>query len=225
MRTQQRQTSIHQDLKVCKDSNFFNFSITLYVCVSTRPLAQPPKTVQPQNTTADNKTKSRIDLLSELDNLPLPAPTLQPIKSNSVSGKTEASDNVPEATIKPMETKEPTESKSIESASLTTLDDSMDDVLENLAPLDVSMINSKENMSKSIDSLASDTPSTTSTASTAMISNSVNIEAFFKDVQRYEKAVNSLATKTLNGTTPLEIKWKELHDLLVSELRLNLCKL
>lgn len=44
--------------------------------------------------------------------------------------------------------------------------------------------------------------------------SSANIENFYKEVQRYEKIVNGLITKTLNGTTPLEIKWKELHDLL-----------
>lgn len=44
--------------------------------------------------------------------------------------------------------------------------------------------------------------------------SSANIENFYKEVQRYEKIVNGLTTKTLNGTTPLEIKWKELHDLL-----------
>lgn len=44
--------------------------------------------------------------------------------------------------------------------------------------------------------------------------SSANIETFYKEVQRYEKLVNGLTTKTLNGTTPLEIKWKELNDLL-----------
>lgn len=44
--------------------------------------------------------------------------------------------------------------------------------------------------------------------------SSSNIENFYKEVQRYEKIVNGLTTKTLNGTTPIEIKWKELNDLL-----------
>lgn len=44
--------------------------------------------------------------------------------------------------------------------------------------------------------------------------SSASIENFYKEVQRYEKIVNGLTTKTLNGTTPLEIKWKELHELL-----------
>lgn len=48
--------------------------------------------------------------------------------------------------------------------------------------------------------------------------SSANIEHFFKEVQRYEKIVNGLATKTLNGTTPLQIKWKNLHDLLEKDI-------
>lgn len=55
-------------------------------------------------------------------------------------------------------------------------------------------------------------PAASSTASVPP--SSVNIETFYKEVQRYEKIVNGLTTKTLNGTTPLEIKWKELNDLL-----------
>lgn len=44
--------------------------------------------------------------------------------------------------------------------------------------------------------------------------SSADIENFYKEVQRYEKAINSLTTKTLNGTTPLETKWKELQETL-----------
>lgn len=68
--------------------------------------------------------------------------------------------------------------------------------------------------------IASATPSSSSSSSAAAAApasvppSSANIETFYKEVQRYEKMVNGLTTKTLNGTTPLEIKWKELHDLL-----------
>lgn len=44
--------------------------------------------------------------------------------------------------------------------------------------------------------------------------SSADIENFYKEVQRYEKIINGLTTKTLNGTTPLETKWKELQELL-----------
>lgn len=54
----------------------------------------------------------------------------------------------------------------------------------------------------------------TSVSTASVPPSSANIENFYKEVQRYEKIVNGLTTKTLNGTTPLEIKWKELHDLL-----------
>lgn len=147
-----------------------------------------------------------------MDNIPIPAPTLQPTKFEGISNKAEVDEQ--ESTKEPVEPQK-LAAKTTHSGSSAVLDDSLDDVLSNLGPLDTSMMNSKENISKSNDSLASDVPLSTSTAITTTISNPINIEAFFKDVQRYERIVNSLATKTLNGTTPLEIKWKELHDLLV----------
>lgn len=57
-------------------------------------------------------------------------------------------------------------------------------------------------------------PSGAASGTASVPPSSANIENFFKEVQRYEKIVNGLATKTLNGTTPIEIKWKELNDLL-----------
>lgn len=62
------------------------------------------------------------------------------------------------------------------------------------------------------DIIAASTP--ISAPSAVVPPSSANIENFYKEVQRYEKIVNGLVTKTLNGTTPIEIKWKELHDLL-----------
>lgn len=38
---------------------------------------------------------------------------------------------------------------------------------------------------------------------------------FHKEVERYEKNMETLNVKTLNGTTHLDSKWKELQDLLV----------
>uniref|UniRef100_A0A182PUL2 Tyrosine-protein phosphatase non-receptor type 23 n=1 Tax=Anopheles epiroticus TaxID=199890 RepID=A0A182PUL2_9DIPT len=40
---------------------------------------------------------------------------------------------------------------------------------------------------------------------------------FHKEVERLEKFVETSGVKTLNGTTPLDSKWKELQDLLVKE--------
>lgn len=71
----------------------------------------------------------------------------------------------------------------------------------------------------SISSVSSDSNSAIprSTTPASVPPSSPNIENFYKEVQRYEKTVNSLTTKTLNGTTPLDIKWKELHDMLEKE--------
>lgn len=64
--------------------------------------------------------------------------------------------------------------------------------------------------------IAASTPTASSNVPTSAVvpPSSANIENFYKEVQRYEKMVNGLTTKTLNGTTPIEIKWKELNDLL-----------
>ncbi|XP_055596955.1 tyrosine-protein phosphatase non-receptor type 23-like [Uranotaenia lowii] len=40
---------------------------------------------------------------------------------------------------------------------------------------------------------------------------------FHKEVERLEKFIDSMNIKTLNGTTPLDGKWKELQDLLVKD--------
>lgn len=76
------------------------------------------------------------------------------------------------------------------------------------------------NVNSNFVDLIASTNTTSTMASTAAVTpasvppSSANIENFYKEVQRYEKIVNGLTTKTLNGTTPLEIKWKDLHDTL-----------
>lgn len=62
--------------------------------------------------------------------------------------------------------------------------------------------------------IAASTPTASAATNAVVPPSSANIENFYKEVQRYEKTVNGLTTKTLNGTTPIEIKWKELNDLL-----------
>lgn len=44
-----------------------------------------------------------------------------------------------------------------------------------------------------------------------------------KEVERLEKFMETLNVKTLNGTTPLDSKWKEIQDLLVSFLLCIFC--
>ena len=42
------------------------------------------------------------------------------------------------------------------------------------------------------------------------------LNQFVQEVGKYEKFVDGLTTKTLNGPTPLDMKWKELLELQVS---------
>lgn len=43
------------------------------------------------------------------------------------------------------------------------------------------------------------------------------LKYFHKEVERYEKSIESINVKMLNGSTPLSAKWKELQDLLSKE--------
>uniref|UniRef100_A0A034VK14 Tyrosine-protein phosphatase non-receptor type 23 n=1 Tax=Bactrocera dorsalis TaxID=27457 RepID=A0A034VK14_BACDO len=43
------------------------------------------------------------------------------------------------------------------------------------------------------------------------------LKYFHKEVERYEKIIESINVKMLNGNTQLSAKWKELHDLLAKE--------
>ncbi|XP_058118918.1 tyrosine-protein phosphatase non-receptor type 23 [Anopheles ziemanni] len=47
--------------------------------------------------------------------------------------------------------------------------------------------------------------------------DAATVKWFHKEVERLEKFVETINIKTLNGTTPLDSKWKELQDLLVKE--------
>lgn len=42
------------------------------------------------------------------------------------------------------------------------------------------------------------------------------LHQFTQEVEKYEKFVEGLTLKTLNGPTPLDIKWKEISELQVS---------
>jgi tyrosine-protein phosphatase non-receptor type 23 len=50
------------------------------------------------------------------------------------------------------------------------------------------------------------------------------LNQFVQEVGKYEKFVEGLTTKTLNGPTPLDMKWKELLELQVELLRIILFK-
>lgn len=194
------------------------------------------------------KSKAKIDLLSELDNLSISAPTLQPTKSEIKSVKedlkntihpTEISENTSSAVLSDgplaglrtnVQTSTNIEtSKSIPIASTIVSKDTSiaanaafesTSTIKTESHVDELLVSSELNLNSlsdrklSLDSnksiAGSDTSQNTTYPTTA------NIENFIKEVQRFEKSVNILTTKTLNGTTPLETKWKELHDLLVN---------
>lgn len=194
------------------------------------------------------KSKAKIDLLTELDNLSISAPTLQPMKSEIKTAKEENLKN----TVQPTEISENTSSVAVSDDPLAGLGTNVQTItnietsnsisiastipskdtaitvnstLESTSTIkteshvDESLVSSELNLSSlsdrklSLDSNKSIVSSDTS--QNATYPTTASIENFIKEVQRFEKSVNILTTKTLNGTTPLETKWKELHDLLV----------
>lgn len=60
-----------------------------------------------------------------------------------------------------------------------------------------------------------DVDTTTSNAKESSISPDT-VRWFHKEVERLEKTMESVKVKTLNGSTSLDSKWKDLQDLLVS---------
>lgn len=48
------------------------------------------------------------------------------------------------------------------------------------------------------------------------LENAETLKWFHREVERYEKNVESMNVKTLNGFTQLDGRWKELQDLLVT---------
>lgn len=93
--------------------------------------------------------------------------------------------------------------------------DKSDSIEEALAQLTVDEELNTKALS-SMTSIGSDTKAgggnEASTKTALVPPSSADIENFYKEVQRYEKIINGLTTKTLNGTTPLETKWKELQE-------------
>lgn len=165
--------------------------------------AQPP---QPRKS---------IDLLSEFDNIALSAPTLEPIKSERKTETPEVdkptTTEVAQPKIEaPLNFTIKTEPKIDE--SLADLDLSLGYIETQTATLNVNTVDLGEAVGNTGTDAGAVTTSNSTTNSTA------NIENFIKEFQRLEKTINSLTTKTLNGTTPLETKWKDLHDALVRRL-------
>lgn len=116
---------------------------------------------------------------------------------------------------KPIETVVPTILKANDEKPPVDKNDSIEKALTELC-----LAEEKLNTKSKIDVDPIQGVSTDSTASSNAVGgasvppSSSNIENFYKEVQRYEKFVGGLTTKTLNGTTPIEIKWRELNELL-----------
>lgn len=188
--------------------------------------ATHPGAVAPQQT-ARVQPKSKIDLLSDLENDSIAAPTLQPIKSESILVPTKKEElAAPDTKVVEPSTSTVTTTTTIASVS-TPYSDPLPAVAATSAvvgtntPLtslesELSQLSMIDSFSKIEQPIAKSTAGSTTDLSTS--TSALNIEAFFKEVQRYEKAVNNLQTKTLNGTTSLALKWKELNDLLVSDI-------
>lgn len=190
--------------------------------------APAPATVAPQPAT-QVKPKSRIDLLSDLEDVSIAAPTLQPIKSQSILVPTKKGEPAPpaeppvtpanpvEITMTPSKPTEPNPTVTAPKAFSSSISDvtSLESELSHLSMVD-SFSKVDQTITKSNASSVTDLSISITGPAAATSTSSVNIEAFFKEVQRYEKTVNNLQTKTLNGTTSLAIKWKDLNDLLVS---------
>lgn len=195
-----------------------NYMTTANVIPNPAP-APAPVAVVPQQP-AQAKLKSKIDLLSDLENISIATPTLQPIKSETILLPTKKEEPATPAelpaTAQPVEIPKPSEPNASVTATsmpinaVTSLERELSQLLmvESFSKVEPNTM--KSNASSTTDLSAPIMAAATSAAP-------VNIEAFFKEVQRYEKMVNNLQTKTLNGTTSLAIKWKELNDLLVCD--------
>ncbi|XP_031622159.1 tyrosine-protein phosphatase non-receptor type 23 isoform X2 [Contarinia nasturtii] len=188
----------------------------------TNPTTVPQTKPQPSKS-------NKFDLLSDLDNIPIPAPTLQPIKSTdkpsqhdskielnkSEESKKIADDSTPTPIVKANEEKPPVEKNDSIEKALTELSLAEETSAKSNVDTDTKFdLNSNFVELLASTSSAPIVSNTTAVTPASVPPSSANIENFYKEVQRYEKIVNGLTTKTLNGTTPLEIKWKELHDTL-----------
>lgn len=194
--------------------------------VSPQPTITPVPTAKP---------KSKIDLLSEFDSMSITVPTLQPIKTEIKTDKPDVNESASASAASSAISGSAT---SISNVVQTNVQEELKDVVSkqeiqidsSLQGLDLSLTSSIDGHKTAVAETTEDIahhpvssagyvePSVNTTANAVTAPPSVNIENFIREVQRYEKVMNSLTTKTLNGTTPLETKWKDLHDLLVSIL-------
>lgn len=73
--------------------------------------------------------------------------------------------------------------------------------------------NTENGNSNSVNNI--ERPSPSKTPLKDPFSDSEVLSQFVQEVEKFEKFVEGLNIKTLNGPTPLDIKWNELQDLQV----------
>nr|XP_029731324.1 LOW QUALITY PROTEIN: tyrosine-protein phosphatase non-receptor type 23 [Aedes albopictus] len=203
---------------------------------------QPRPQPQPQSpATLTTKSSSNLDLLSGIDFTPAPvaAPVLQPqtsvppaddddIKSEILT-PTKAAPSLPVIPVQPdppiaIDRKKSADELSI-CSDLSSIDQNFDWESASIRAVRAG------SLPEAPTTVAAPAASRTHSRVGSMVDSSIvtvqsvrdpfedqaTLKWFHKEVERLEKFIDSLNVKTLNGTTPLDGKWKELQDLLVKE--------
>lgn len=162
---------------------------------------------------------SNVDLLSGLDftisNLTISTPPLQPKSINdSVGASPRSTDEVltpTKVSLQPSANDPQTNLKLktdlVSSADNLSICSDLSSLDQNFDWESASQKNDPLNQTQ-IDVDASNTKEPVISADT--------VRWFHKEVERFEKTMESVKVKTLNGSTSLDSKWKDLQDLLVS---------
>lgn len=156
----------------------------------TMTYSQPPQAQGSQPTTPETVTKqpSNLDLLTGLDFSMTDTPPLQPQLNSSLLDTSQ----------------EKMANLSIEPKPSTTTVVSTDNV-ENTKQ------STKNGSTSSLDKLERPSPSKTPLKDPFL--DPEVLSQFVQEVEKFEKFVEGLNSKTLNGPTPLDIKWNELQEL------------
>lgn len=162
---------------------------------------------------------SNIDLLSGLDftisDLSISTPPLQP-KSINDNASPKSNDEVltpSKIEIQPSNSEIPPATQ--KSKDLVSSADNLS-ICSDLSSLDQNF--DWESASQKNDPLSNshvDIDSTVMNTKDPVV-NADTVKWFHKEVERLEKTMESVKVKTLNGSTLLDSKWKDLQDLLVS---------
>ncbi|XP_037046080.1 tyrosine-protein phosphatase non-receptor type 23 isoform X2 [Bradysia coprophila] len=176
--------------------------------------------VAPPDSTKSTTQPSNIDLLSGLDftisDLTISTPPLQPKSINdSVGASPRSTDEVLTPTkvaSQPSSTDVPTNLKPktdlVSSADNLSICSDLSSIDQNFDWESASQKNDPPNPTQ-VDVDVSNTKEPTISPDT--------VRWFHKEVERLEKTMESVKVKTLNGSTSLDSKWKDLQDLLVKD--------